>query len=530
MALTTFSQIVSDLITYMLQQNQKIDVSPGQVVRDIAINGPASVMETLFANLNQVQTAQSILNATSMATQDLNNLVANFGITRQGATPALGTVTFSTPTQPVADVDIPVGTTVATSASNNNAQITFTTISDVQFIAALQATYFNPNTGNWEVTANVQAVNGGSNGNVGPFTINQIINFNTSFNVSNPSATSGGTDQESNQALAIRTINSFQGNNRGTEDGYLGTILSQPNVLDALVQGPGDPLMVRDNGLGGKVDIWTLTSNLSSTELNATNTPSLSIAWNNQQQALAGYQFNFPFLPVDVNSSLTVVGTTGPTTPLVNVTLFESRNPAPSGVPYIGAGQFHYTFNPANDLNTAHSVEAGDNIIWNPNTLEQLRTFPSGLNSGNSLQLNVDYSYDQTINTLQTLINSPSNKIITADVLVKAAIEVTIDVNATINLLPAYSTTPNIITQTQNTVIQAVTNSINNTQMGTDVQESDIIQTIMNVTGVSNVVVSSVILTRAINPIYGIPPEQVIDTNAAPNEYLSPGTISITVM
>ncbi len=527
MALRTFSEIQNDLIVFMLRQNTKIDVSDGQVIKDVSINAPASVMETLFSNIEEVRNAQSILNASSMSTQDMNNLVANYGVTRKSATPSLGTVVFFTPTQPIADFEIPTGTRVATSASDNSPQTVFLTVNSVKFIAALEATYFNPDTGNWEIEANIQAEQGGTIGNVGPFTINQVVNFDLPFKVVNKIASSGGTDQESNQDLAVRTINSFLGNNKGTRSGYLGTVLAQPNVLDALVEGPGDDLMVRDGGQGGKVDIWTLTSSLSATELNKNSNSALTITWNNSQQALAGYQFNFPLLPVDVDSALTVVGTTSPNNALNAVTLFESRNPAPSGIPYINQGEFHYTFNKANNLDTAHSVEAGDNIIWNPNTLEQLRTFPSGLNSGNSLQIDITYSYDKTINDLQTLIDDPSNKIITADVLVKEAIKVTIDIQADINLEPSFKSTPNTETQTVNSVIQAVTQSINNVKMGTKLEKSDIVQIIHNVSGVDNVILNSVTITRILNPVYGIAPVEVENTTALANEYLSAGTITI---
>lgn len=530
MALRTFSQIVNDLITYILRQNQKIDVSPGQVIRDVAINAPANEMANLYSNIEQIRNAQSILNANIMSTQDMNNLVANFGITRKTATPSQGTVVFYTPTQPISDFEIPAGTVVATSPNNNNPQINFVTLNNVNFVAAFESSYYNSNTGNWEITANIQAQQGGTIGNVGPFTINQVLNFDLPFKVMNTIAITGGTDQENNQDLAIRTINSFLGNNKGTRNGYLGTILSQPNVLDALVQGPGDPLMVRDGNQGGKVDIWTLTNNLSATELNPNNTPSLSFSWNNNAESLLNYEFRFPNLPVDVDSSLLLTATTGPVNPLINVVLYESRNPAPSGIAYINEGDYHYTFYKANDLDTAHSVEANDYIVWNPTTMEQLRSYPSGLNVSNTLQVDVDYSYDKTINDLQTIIDDPNNRIITADVLIKQAIKVTIDVQLNVNLDPSYSSTPNTQTQTVNSIITALTNYINSVKMGTRLQESDIVQVAHNVTGVDNVVLNSIVIIRSINPVYGIAPQQVMDTQAFANEYLETGTITVNVV
>lgn len=527
MALRTFSEIVNDLIVYILRQNQKTDVSSGQVIRDISINAPASVMEGLYSDIEQVRVAQSILNANVMSTQDLDNLVANFGVTRKSASPAQGLIVFYTPVQPLSDFEIPVGTRVATTTTTNSPQTVFKTSNTVRFIAAFESTYYNPDTGNWEITANIQAENGGRPGNVGPFTITNVLNFDLPFKVTNRIATTGGTDQESNQDLATRTVNSFLGNNKGTESGYLGTVLAQPNVTDALVQGPGDPLMVRDGGEGGKVDIWTLTTNVGSVELNKDNNSSTSFVWDNSQQALNSYVYTFPLLPVDVDSPLVVVGTTSPNNPLTNVVLYESRNPAPSGIAYINEGEFHYTFNKANNLDTAHSVDATDNIVWNPTTMEALRTYPSGINTANTLQVDITYSYDSTIQSLQSLIDEPSNKIITADVLVKEAVKVTIDVQASINLEPQYKETPNTETQTINSVITALTNYLNNFKMGTKLEKSDIVQIIHNVTGVDNVILNSVVITRSINPVYGINPEEVENTSALANEYLSAGSITI---
>jgi len=527
MALRTFSEIVNDLIVYILRQNQKTDVSSGQVIRDISINAPASVMADLYSDIEQVRVAQSILNANIMSTQDLDNLVSNFGITRKSSAPSQGIVIFYTPVQPLSDFEIPAGTRVATTTTTNSPQIVFKTSTSVRFIAAFESTYYNPDTGNWEISATIQCESGGKNGNVGPFTITNVLNFDLPFKVANRIATTGGTDQESNQNLATRTINSFLGNNKGTSSGYLGTVLAQPNVNDALVQGPGDPLMVRDGGEGGKVDIWVLTTDVGSVELNKDNNSDTTFIWDNSAQALDGYIYNFPLLPVDVDSTLFVQGTTSPNNPLTSVILYESRNPAPSGIPYINAGEFHYTFNKANNLDTAHSVQATDNIVWNPTTMEALRTYPSGINTSNTLQVDVTYSYDSTIQSLQALIDLPSNKIITADVLVKEAIKVSIDVQASINLESQFKETPNTETQTINSVITAVTDYINNFKMGTKLEKSDIVQIIHNVTGVDNVILSSVQITRSINPVYGIAPEQVENTSALANEYLAAGTITI---
>ena len=529
MASRTFTEIVSDLVVYILRQNKKADISSGQVIRDVSINSAANVMADLYANIDQIRNAQSVVNASTMSVDDMNKLVANYGVVRKTATQAQCLVTFYMTSQPTTDITIPAGTRVATLASGSTPQIVFSTVSSATLFAQFEATYFNPDNGYWEIQVATRAEIGGVNSNVGPYTVTKLLTGNLPFSVLNKTSAFGGTDQETNTQLAIRAVNSFQGNNKGTKNGYLGTVLSQPNVLDALVQGPGDPLMIRDGSQGGKVDIWTLTAGLSATQLTPTNNNALTVTWNNVTQSLGGYRFDFPSKPVDVDATLAVVATTGPADPLINVLLYESRNPAPSDVDYAPAGTYHYTFYKANDFDTANSIDANDYIIWNQPAMNSLLTYPSGLNNANTqtLELNVIYSYDKTINDLQTIIDDPANKIITADVLVKSAIKVTIDIQVDVNLEPSYKTTPNTELQTLATIETAIINSINSTKMGTKLEKSDIVQTIHNVAGVDNVVLDSVVITRSINPVYGIAPLEVENTQAFANEYIAAGSVSV---
>ena len=532
MAIRTYDEIVTDLMTYILQSNEKADISPGQVLRDIVINAPAYVMQDLYSQIDSVRQAQTLQNASTMSIQDMDNMAFNYGIIRKDAVKSFGSVTFYTTTQPLVDMTIPAGTIVGTSSINGTTQINFITLSAVNFVAALESSYYNPNhnQGQWELTVNVQAQNGGTSGNVGPYTINSTVNSDLPFQVTNYSSINGGTDQESNTNLAIRVLNTFLGNNKGTRNGYYGTATSQDNVLDALVVGPGDPLMQRDGGLGGKVDIWVITSDIASTQLDSSTQPSLTFDWNNAAQSLNGYKFVFPVLPLDINSPVVISGTTYPSNPLNGVLLYEKNNPAPSGLAYVNAGEYHYTLYSSNDLDTAHSVQANDYIYWNNITMENLRTYPSGLNTQNGLTVDITYSYNQAIDDLQTTLNSDSNKILTADVLAKVANEILVDVYCNVNLLPNYQVTPNTQQQTINNINQAVVNFIDTMKMGTKLEKSDLVQIIHEVPGVDNVVLNTVQITKRYQPIYNIPNQTVENIYPASNEYLVAGVINVVAV
>ena len=524
----SFNEIVIDLITYVLGKNPKIDISPGQVFRDVLVDGPAAEFENLYAVSDQVKTSQSLLNAEFMSTQDMDNLASNYGIVRKPASPATGNVIFYSQTQPTSDFTFNAGTRLATDASTGSNQITFTTTNVVRFLSALEANYYNPDTGFWEIEAAAISENGGTDGNVGAFAISKILNTDTPFRISNRVAFNGGTDQESNTELASRTLDAFTGNNKGTKNGYEGTVKSQDGVLDALVVGPGDPLMVRDGGQGGKVDIWTYTSSASPVELTSSTESSLGFTWDNTEQSLIDYTFVFPRQPMVAEAQTIVFGTTFPSSPLTNIALYESRNPAPSGVPYIAAGDYHYTLVKTNDLNQSNSALADDRIIWDSNTLEQLRTYPSGINVNNSLDLSIIYSYNNTINTLQNIIDQPDNKIVTADVLVKDAVKTIIDVQTSVNLLREYKSTSSTETQTINNIITAITDYLNSELLGQKIEKSDIVQVAHGVPGVDNVILNSIIITRRYDSIYDIDPLQVENIQAGANEYFYTGNIQIT--
>lgn len=521
----SFNDVAIDLMTNILSENQSIDVLPGQVVRDIFVNAQAQEFSNTYNVIDTIATAQSIANAAFMTPQSLDALVGNFGVKRKMATYAVGQAVFFTNSLPSTDVYIPAGTVLGTQLGSSNQQITFITSSDVNLFISLEATYFNIQTGNWEVSANIACQQNGTIGNVGPYAINTIMT-NSPMQVYNPNPTTGGFDQESNVNLAVRTINTFLGTGLGTKSGYLGLVTSQIYVLDAILQGPGDPMMIRDNGFGGKVDIWIIPSQSLITQLTSVNTPSLNIPnWQDSQEVLTNYTFGFPILPVDPSQAITVTATASPSGSFVNVPLFESRNPAPPGTAYVnpsGVG-FHYTIQLDDSLNFGGSVDSQDQIIWNSTEMNYLKN----IYSGNTLDVNISYSTNASIQQAQAILDLPINKIVAADALVKEAIEVTLDIVANIVLYPDYKTTPEAQSQTVGSVVAAVANSINTNRLGQTFQESDLIQTIHNVAGVDNVIIPSIVITRRYSPFFDINQQKVQDTQVNPNEYFSAGNINI---
>ena len=532
MAIRTKDEVILDLITNILRSSDKADTFPGQVLRDVVVNAPSSEFERLYSQVNRLSISQSIANANLMTIKEMDDLVSNFGITRKGAQKSFSSISFYTATIPSSQVIIPQGTTIGTNLGIASKETTFSTSADAIFDPSQAGIFFNPNTGNYQITIDIVCNTAGTIGNVGPFTISKIKNGNFPFNATNYNAATGGVDQESNNDLAIRSLNILLGSNVGTKTGYDGTTLSQQNVLDALVVGPGDDLMTRDGGYGGKVDIWAITSPAGITSQNANNNTDLLIpSWNYGDQFNNSFRFNFPLLPVNADSPIIITATSSPSG-VTNALLYESRAIASTGVSYMNpSGSFyHYTVYLSDDNETGHSVEAGDHLLWNPDEMEYLRTFnPSGtVASGNVMSVSISYSYDQTIVSTQNVINADNQHIITADVLVKQAQEILVDVTMNVKLFPAFQETATTTQQTIANVEDSIISKINNTQLGNTVEESDLIQAAHNVEGVDNVIVASIRITKKRPSFFDVGSQQITDDTSAKNQYFSADVIRVT--
>jgi uncharacterized phage protein gp47/JayE len=528
MATRTTDQVVIDLITTILRKYNKADIMSGQVLRDIVVDAPAQEMSKLYTLIDSVSTAQSISNAKIMSTTDLNNLVSNFGVIRKTATKAYGTVTFYTQNRPTQDIKINAGTSLGTGIYVSGKEVTFSTRFDILMKADAISQYYDNTTGYYQVDVDVIADISGTNSNVGPYTITKIRTGGISLSVTNNSSISGGVDEESNEDLAVRTLASFLSNNAGTKSGYLGTILAEDGVVDALLQGPNDPLMTRDGGQGGKVDVWCQISDNYIIQVSGTSDSSLQIiGWDSTIQSLTyGNKFQLPYKPVYVDaddnvSPITITASAYPSGSLTNILLYEKSYPAPSGLSYIDpSGSFyHYQFIKADDLEEAHSINANDYIEWNPTSIDYIKN----LYSGNSLDIFVSYKYNEKINLLQNILNADDKHIITADVLVKEAKKITVNVSASVELESDYKETTSIESTTIGNIITAVKNYINNSKLGSKIEESDIVQIIHNVTGVDNVILNSIVITKSRSPYYDEETQTITDITSAENEYFVAG-------
>jgi hypothetical protein len=270
----TANDIVLGSLDFYRTAQPQLDLKPGQVARDLLIDGPAVQLASLYEELMGVQSAQSLFLALG---SELDALASNYGMSRKQGSKANGTalLTFSS-----IDTNIPITKGGVITASNG---ASFTVVNSMTVSVLSKNTYrataskyaavlaFVGITDQYAVEVAVTATATGSGGNISSYSLNSTSIPGVSH-VTNAVSFQGGFGAESDSAFKRRMLGVFSGANTGTATGYKNIILADPNVIDALVVGPGDPLMTRDGtqvytaedgtktivseGTGGKVDIY----------------------------------------------------------------------------------------------------------------------------------------------------------------------------------------------------------------------------------------------------------------------------------
>jgi uncharacterized phage protein gp47/JayE len=276
---------VNDVILNMINTIQlsqpNATINPGSVIRDIAIDSPASQIALIYDELSKVSSQQSLA---LVSGSDLDKLAKNFGLTRKQAVASNGIalLTFAAITGTininVGDIvtanngfsfSVLNGLAVASSNSNYYKSVATTFANSLQYLGI---------TDQYAVQVTVQATTAGSGGNVGQYSLISTTIAGVS-NVTNTSPFTGGSDQEDDATFRNRILSVFSGSSIGTALGYKNTALAVSGVTDAYVIGPGDPLMTRDGtitttdaqgnitivseGTGGKVNIAILGTDLT---------------------------------------------------------------------------------------------------------------------------------------------------------------------------------------------------------------------------------------------------------------------------
>jgi len=430
MARKSFLNIVQSMINFLKRLHPSVDTKEGTFTRDVVINPVANEFDNFYAELDVISKAQSPDLASA---DDLIKLAENLQLERKAAVRATGTVTFYNRSGNSAT--IPAGTTVS---SKPGAEVGAQQFVTLQTVTISDPGSFNPDTGQWEATAPIRAVAGGSQANVDADAI--IVMVTSVDNVSgcfNENTITTGEDEESISALTLRVKNVLLGNNVGTKAGYYEQVMENINVTDALVVGPGDGYAQR--ATVGAVDIL-VRGGVASQAVDE------FVYYTGAEYHTFGYQ---PVHLFTVSGSFFAIGS-------VTGNLTEGT---------------HYTV--VKDTGFyAGSVRGNDRFYFVPVALSDGET------------ITITYTYNSLITTLQAAVDGDSAKAVCADVLVKEAKVRWIDVTATIELFAGYD-----VDEVSTNVQTAITNALDDYLIGTEVQQSDIIAIIAAVEGVDDVLV-----------------------------------------
>jgi len=274
------NELILGLIDFFKLVSPDADTKPGTVIRNLFIDAPANQVALLYDELSKVSTQQSFR---LVIGADLDKLAKNFGLTRKSATSATGVALLTFSSIP-AVVNINKGDLITASNGLAFAVLNGLSVSPalLNFYKSTATKYRNDLdflgiTDQYAVEVTVQATSNGTAGNISKYSINRTSIGGVS-NATNVVSFSGGSNQEDDATFRNRILAIFSGSSVGTALGYRNTALSTEDVQDAVVVGPGSPLMTRDGtiaisdnsgnltiiseGSGGKVDIYILGSNL----------------------------------------------------------------------------------------------------------------------------------------------------------------------------------------------------------------------------------------------------------------------------
>lgn len=494
----TLPQIVNSMISFIRQKQPDLDLNPGELVNDVVISAPAQVYADEEILINYITKLQSVLNISVMYQDlsmienlmrifqvdeetikqmlyfDLISRVADYGIFPIPSQKSTGIISFYLASLPAIDYVIPAGTRVRSRFIENRASIEFETTATVTMYADLAHTYFfidenvSPNP-IYKIDAPIECIISGQRGNLGAYEINELVSsLPGGFSCYNPLPTIGGSDEETFESLEVRSRLSFVGRNLGTIKGLERFVLSQPQLKDVKIVGPGSEYMIRDNGCGGKVDVY-----LSDEELITIAVPEQHLYDDFELDSL-----NYKVAKIRLNKQ-PVEENIMPT-----VSLWYTE-----GGSYVLLLPEYYDVSIEKDTGVyKNSVKGYDKLVL---TLHTGSGIPEGFNVNTPWRLEVIYCYDNMVTKLQTLFEIEENKLVCKDILVFKGTKKIVDLSFSVVVFPEYDKV-----SVRQKIINDLTLFINGFKLGRSLRQSDLVRIIEEVEGVDYVEVPLKIKSR----------------------------------
>jgi len=406
-------------------------------VQDVFITPFAEVFKDVSDNVVYLSQLQSLKYASRFNPEDLDDFVYNEGILRWTGSPSVAVVTFSRVEPPVADIFIPVNFPLGTTQNPKTGEsVQFRTIESKTMYGPLvtpSSSYYNSDTGRYEISVTVSSVGKGDNTAVGANTITVFQRPFPDFEyVTNKVATTSGLARETNDDLAIRYRLQVRGNQEATPAGLkLFGLDNFASVEDAYVVYGNNPELTRQTDDAGAVDVWVK----GATPLTATHDTT--------------YPGIAELIPV-------------PQQPLLSVISVKN-----GGVVFIQGLDYEVV---TNEGVYAYSIQARSGIRFTSN----------GITPAVGDPITITYQYNALMNIISSLYRQPEYYVMGNNVLFRWAQPLFIELEAT---LKVKSGNPNDVL---GLVRNRVLNYINVLKLGLNVEEFDIDAEVSRVYGVDN--------------------------------------------
>lgn len=449
MRIKTREEIRQDLLTALNNMLPDLDLTEGTPERDMFIESQISgSLSNIWDGINYVGKVSAPLTYyLELEDVDIDRFCATFGVTARPATRATGVVTFYTSTEPVSTIYINDGTIVNTGGAN---AVEFSVDGDYTIPYSIRNSYYNAIEERWEIDCNVKAINAGPDYKAGTGTVTRLQTAITGIDgVVNAAPITGGTNTETVASRMTRVVNKFQGRDLGPTAGiqnFVGVYASAVNIV-----GANDPLMERDEGIGGAIDIYIIGKDLASTTDEIIITSSgLETGTNVLYTPTSIIMLKQP-----VSNTISVVINDIPLTPVLDYSLV-----ADTGM-------------------LSNSTAGSDMVVF---------TSSGYLVDGDIVELS--YNYNSLLETIETALNATTNHFHNRDYLLRSMTEVTIGVYLKIKEVAGQDFTA--VAAVVQLLISDFINKILNTGI---VELADIVGIAKNYTGVDNIQLTTAALT-----------------------------------
>lgn len=455
-----------------------IDASDDSITSRFHLYPAAIAGKIAFKALADVQGLQLLDRLTGT---DLDAEGTNYGLVRASGKRAKGpSAVFYTYTAPTADIVIPAGQIITTSNVSLGKAISFRTLSSRKLPGGAAAnSYYKPDTRRWETPPiPIEAVDPGAQGIVGPNRITLVQGSLPGIDgVTNPLATSGGTDQESDEQFRARISRRRLGPERNIRRGLEAYVGDTFGFEDSHAVRSDDEGVERPDG----TDVWVIDDSVSEVTGALTHYAAVDI-------------YVLPHRPVLAISALTSASAGA----LIEGTDYDLER----------------------DVRTFNRFSSRSS--------DRIRILPAGhLKLADGESATVVYSYANMVEDAQTAIDEDDARILTADPLVKRAIRFDVSIRAVVTFFAGSD--PD---QERARVQLALSQLLSSGGLKAPIQASDLVVAMesgvagVEITSVDQVILRSVVATSELGEVRAIADdpdsEQIV---LAGNEYARFGDI-----